>query len=204
MDSTPRCRSCLLSSSPYLFQRFTEAVLDEINLALNIDGIAYLDDWFLHSANPEDLQTALEVIEAMGITVNQAKSVLIPTTSLQYFGFKVNSVDLTIQLTLSEFDRLQQISRYTRQDSLLDRQRIKGYATWRLYNLRLPIFLAADIILSDPSWIQTAMRHMTILQPWSLMLGLIPVTIYTDATPHSVAAVITTLKMSFAQAFFAP
>lgn len=73
-----------------------------------------------------------------------------------------------------------------------------------MYNLRLPIFLAANILLGDPSWIQTAMRHMTILQPRSLMLGLIPVTIYTDATPHSVATVISTLKMSFTQAFFAP
>lgn len=52
------------------FQRFTEALLDEINLALNIDGIAYLDDWLLHSANPKDLQTVLEMIDAMGITVN--------------------------------------------------------------------------------------------------------------------------------------
>lgn len=108
-----RCRSCLLSSSPYLFQRFAEAVLDEINLALNIDGIAYLDDWLLHSTNPEDLQTALEMIDVMGITVNQAKSVLIPTGTsyFQYIGFKINSVDMIIQFTLSEFDRLQHILR---------------------------------------------------------------------------------------------
>lgn len=45
---------------------------------------------------------------------------------------------------------------------------------------------------------------MTILQPRSLVLGLIPVAIYTDTTPHSVAAVIPKLKISFAQAFFAP
>lgn len=30
--------------APYLFQRFAEAVLDEVSLALNVDGIAYLDD----------------------------------------------------------------------------------------------------------------------------------------------------------------
>lgn len=41
------------------------------NLALNIDGIAYLVDWLLHSANPENLQTALEMIDAMGITVTK-------------------------------------------------------------------------------------------------------------------------------------
>lgn len=36
------------------------------------------------------------------------------------------------------------------------------------------------------------------------MEGLVPVTIYTDSTPHSVAAVIPVLKISFAQAFFVP
>lgn len=32
--------------APYLFQRFAEAVLDEINLTLNVDGIAYLNDCY--------------------------------------------------------------------------------------------------------------------------------------------------------------
>lgn len=36
------------------------------------------------------------------------------------------------------------------------------------------------------------------------MLGLIPVILYTDATPHSVAAIIPSLNMSFAQAFRSP
>lgn len=45
---------------------------------------------------------------------------------------------------------------------------------------------------------------MSILQPRSLLKGLLPVTMYTDATPHSVAAIIPTLKMSFAQAFQVP
>lgn len=45
---------------------------------------------------------------------------------------------------------------------------------------------------------------MSILQPKSLLPGLIPVTMYTDATPHSVAAIIPKLKMSFAQAFQVP
>lgn len=71
----------------YLFQRFAEAVLDEINVELNIGGIAYLNDWLLHSGVPEDLQTALDMIEAMGITINYSKSILLPKTSLQYLGF---------------------------------------------------------------------------------------------------------------------
>lgn len=137
--------------APFLFQRFAEAVLSEILLALNVEGIAYLDDWLLHSASEADLQTAIDMIEAMGITLNIEKSVVEPTTSLQYLGFKIDSINLTIQLTLTAFDRLTHVLRYTKNGSHLDRQRIRGYATWILYNLRMPIFLAADVTLGDAS-----------------------------------------------------
>lgn len=142
--------------APYLFQRFAEAVLDEVSMALNVDGIAYLDDWLLHSGSSTDLTTAIDMIEAMGITLNYAKSVIEPTTSLQYLGFKVGSIDLTIQLTLAAFDRLTHVLRYTKNGSNLNRQRIRGYATWILYNLRMPIFLASDIMLGDTSWLLSA------------------------------------------------
>lgn len=175
-----------------------------MSLSLNIDGIAYHDDWLLHSASETDLATAVDMIEAMGITINVQKSVLSPTTHLQYLGFKIDSLDLTIQLTLPAYDRLTHVLRFTRNGSELDRQRIRGCATWILYNLCLPIFLAADVLLGDPTWLQAAIQHMSILQPRSLLPGLIPVTMYTDATPHSVAAIIPTLKMSFAQAFQIP
>lgn len=180
--------------APYLFHRFAN-VLDEVNLALNIDGIAYLDDWLLHSASPEDLQSALDMIKAMGITINSSKSVL--CTTLQYLGFKINSIDLTIKLTLSAFDRLIHVLRYTKNGSILDRQRIRSYATWILYNLRLPIFLSSDILLEDSSWILFDNSSVE-------MNGQIQVTLYTDATPHSVVAVIPTLRMSFVQAFYIP
>lgn len=74
--------------APFLFQRFAEAVLDEVLLALNVEGIAYLDDWLLHSASDADLQSAIEMITAMGITLNLEKSIIVPTTELQYLGFK--------------------------------------------------------------------------------------------------------------------
>lgn len=59
-------------------------------------------------------------------------------------------------------------------------------------------------MLRDPSWLLAAIQHLSILQPKSLLPDLIPVSLYTDATPHSVAATIPTLKMSFAQAFHTP
>lgn len=59
-------------------------------------------------------------------------------------------------------------------------------------------------MLGDASWLLAAIQHLSILQPKSLLKGLIPVSLYTDATPHSVAAIIPTLNMSFAQAFETP
>lgn len=91
------------------------------------------------------------MIEAMGVTLNLTKSITEPTTFLQYLGFKINSIDLTIQLTLSAFDRLTHVLRFTKNGPHLDKQRIRGYATWILYNLRMPIFLAADVLLGDSS-----------------------------------------------------
>lgn len=61
--------------APYLFQRFAEAVLSDVSLALNVDGIAYLDDWLLHSGSTADLTEAIEMIAAMGITLNLTKSI---------------------------------------------------------------------------------------------------------------------------------
>lgn len=52
--------------------------------------------------------TAVEMIETMDITVNRQKSLLEPTTilGLQYLGFKINSIDLTIRLTLCAFSQI--------------------------------------------------------------------------------------------------
>lgn len=68
--------------APFLFQRFAEAVLQEVNLALNVEGIAYLDDWLLHSASDEDLHAAVDMIETMGITLNRNKSILVLTYNI--------------------------------------------------------------------------------------------------------------------------
>lgn len=97
-------------------------MLSEVLLALNVEGIAYLDDWLLHSASEEDLHTAIDMIEAMGITLNIEKSVITPTTSLQYLGFKIDSIDLTIQLTLPASDSLTHILRLIHRKWLSSRQ----------------------------------------------------------------------------------
>lgn len=67
------------------------------------------------------------------------------------------------------------------------------------------IYACPSFSLPMSFWaIQPGCKPLSILQPRSLLPGLIPVTTYTDATPHSVAAIIPTLNTSFAQAFQIP
>lgn len=109
---------------------------------------------------------------------------------------------MTIQLTLSVFDRLNHVQRYTKKGSLLDRQRIRSYATWILYNLRLPILLSSDILLGDSSWIlfDNSSAEITNERPNT---GHVVHGRHTP-TPHSVVAIIPTLRMAFVQAFYIP
>lgn len=112
---------------PSLIQSFATACLEEVRLATKVEGIAYLDDWLLFDRDPRALRRAVDLVRASGVTIDEDMSVLNPTHKLVYLGFKIDTVRMTIQLTLSAHDRLVYLPRYTRQGSLKDRQRISGY-----------------------------------------------------------------------------
>lgn len=190
--------------APALFQRFARAVLTEVELALDVRTIAYLDDWLLAHHDPIKLQMAVNMIRTMGLTINNDKSILVPTTSLQYLGFKVDTREHTIQITLTAHSRMMHLLRYVRRGSDKDRKRIAGYANWLLYNLRFPHFLSRDITLGDPSWLKAAFEDLSVLQPRPLLNAPMTVNLFTDATPHSVAAIIPSLNLCYAQAFLTP
>lgn len=138
------------------------------------------------------------------MTINEGKSISEPTTKLVYLGFKIDTRQMTIQLTLTAHDWLTGLLRHTRNGSLKDRQRIARYAQWILFNLRQPHFLARGTLLGDPSWVFAAMRDLSVLQHMPLMDGPMAVNLFTDATPHSVAAILPSMGISMAQAFQHP
>lgn len=127
-----------------------------------------------------------------------------PTHTLVYLGFKIDAMASTIQLTLAAHDRMVYLLGYTRRGSARDRERIAGYCNWILYNLRFPHFLSADIQRGDPSWLLGALRDLSVLQPRSLIDGVMVVNLYTDAIPHSLAAIIPAQNLAHTQAFLRP
>lgn len=140
-------------------------------------------------------------MEAMGITINCEKSTLIPTKMITYLGFKLSTEDHTIKLLLGTHDRLTFLLRLVREGTDKGRERIHGFANWIVYNLRLPMFLTRDILEGDPTWLQAALRDLDVLRPRPIMDALISVNLYTDATPHSTAAIIPFMDIAHARIF---
>lgn len=82
-----------------------------------------------------------------------------------------------------------------------DRERVHGYASWILYNLRLPSLLRKDLLRGDPSWMRAALQDLDVLKPKDLLDPPMTADLFTDATPWSVAAVLPAYAEHFAQAF---
>lgn len=61
--------------------------------------------------------------------------------------------------------------------------------------------MARDILRGDPTWLLAAMWDLSVLQPKGLRDWPVAVNLYTDATPHSVAAIVPSMRTSVAQAF---
>lgn len=58
-----------------------------------------------------------------------------------------------------------------------------------------------DTLRRDPTWLLAAIRDLSVLQLKRLMECSVPVNLYTDATPHSVAAMVPSMRTSVPQVF---
>lgn len=190
--------------APALFQRFAVAALGDVAAATGVTTVAYLNDWLLAHEDEWQLRLAVNMIRQMGITLNEEKSILEPSPQLVYLGFQIDSRHHTIKLTLTAHTRMIHLLRFTRRGSDKYRQRIAGYLSWILFNLRWPHFLAADVCRGDHTWMVAAMKDMSVLREIPLMDTPMTINLFTDATPHSIAAIIPSLGMSFAQALKRP
>lgn len=70
-----------------------------------------------------------------------------------------------------------------------------------MYNLRFSHFLSADIQRGDLSWLLAALKDLSVLQPRSLIDGVMVVNLYTDATPQSIAPILPAQGLAHAQVF---
>ena len=90
-----------LASAPRAFTKIMKPVIGLLR-QLGIRIIVYLDDMLIMAQSQEMAKchaaTTINLLESLGFTVNYQKSVLIPSTTIEFLGFVVDSKTLTLSL----------------------------------------------------------------------------------------------------------
>jgi hypothetical protein len=90
-----------LVSAPRVFTKVMKPVIGLLR-QLGIRVIIYLDDMLIMAETQEmdkcHAATTVNLLESLGFTINYQKSVLIPTTTIEFLGFLVDSKTLTLSL----------------------------------------------------------------------------------------------------------
>ena len=99
-----------LASAPRVFTKLLKPVLSFLRQR-GIRLIAYLDD-FLIMAESKQLAlqhaaTTLNILEGLGFVINYQKSLLIPSQQIEFLGYIVNSVSMSLSLPKDKLKKVQ-------------------------------------------------------------------------------------------------
>ena len=99
-----------LASAPRVFTKLLKPVLSVLRQR-GIRLIAYLDD-FLIMAESKQLAlqhaaTTLNILEGLGFVINYQKSLLIPSQQIEFLGYMVNSVSMSLSLPKDKLKKVQ-------------------------------------------------------------------------------------------------
>jgi len=90
-----------LSTVPWVFTKLLKFPLATLR-AQGINTIAYLDDWIVWNQTADllrqDVHTVTTHLQHLGFMVNQQKSVLTPTQSLQWLGITWDTTSFRVSL----------------------------------------------------------------------------------------------------------
>ena len=90
-----------LASALRVFAKIMKPVVGLLR-QLGIRVIVYLDDLLIMAESPPLARThvnlALNLFGGLGFSVNYENSVVVPTTSIEFLGFSVDSINLTLSL----------------------------------------------------------------------------------------------------------
>jgi len=103
-----------ITVAPYVFTKMLKtpvAYLRRMGIRLTI----YLDDVLIMNQTREgalrDCKNALEVLQGLGFLINLEKSVTIPTQEMEFLGFLVNSIKITLSLPIKKVQKIQKLCR---------------------------------------------------------------------------------------------
>ena len=99
-----------LASAPRVFTKLLKSVLSVLRQR-GIRLIAYLED-FLIMAESKQLAlqhaaTTLNILEGLGFVINYQKSLLIPSQQIEFLGYMVNSVSMSLTLPKDKLKKVQ-------------------------------------------------------------------------------------------------
>ena len=76
-------------------------------------SVVYMDDSYLQgdsiSSCQSNIANTVPLLQALGFNINRKKSVLTPTQSLEFLGFILNSVNMTITLTTRRKSNIEEV-----------------------------------------------------------------------------------------------
>ena len=109
--------SCLpqgLSSAPRIFTKLLKPPVSHLR-ELGHTILTYIDDSLLIAGSEEDLLQAIhdssQLFDSLGLTVHPGKSVLTPTTSIEFLGGVIDSRTMTVSLTSAKKDKIAGMAR---------------------------------------------------------------------------------------------
>ena len=100
-----------LASAPRVFTKLMKPILSILRQS-GICLIAYLDDFLIMGETRQlALQhagTTLNLLEGLGFVVNYPKSLLVPSQEIEFLGFIVNSLNLSLSLPTDKIKKVRQ------------------------------------------------------------------------------------------------
>lgn len=114
-----------LSEAPRLFTRLLDPIKYFMG-SMGVKYVSYLDDLLIinNSAESLRLQASLiiQIFTYLGFSLNQEKSCIVPSQSLEFLGYVLDSQHMTITLTQKRMERLQNLCKEAIQATKVSRR----------------------------------------------------------------------------------
>ncbi|MES9882674.1 MAG: reverse transcriptase domain-containing protein [Sedimenticola sp.] len=117
------CFTCLpngLSSAPRVFTKLLKPLFSSLRKRGHCNS-AYIDDCLLKSDTREEclenVHETLDLVDNIGFTVHPRKSVVNPAQEIVFVGFLINSVNMTVKLTVDKANEIIEQCRLLKQRS---------------------------------------------------------------------------------------
>lgn len=105
-----------LSSASRIFTKVLKPVFATLR-KMGHSNVAYIDDSLLQSETYEqclqNVRDTMNLVDVVGLTTHPEKSIIIPTQCIEFVGFLINSIDMTVRLAPRKVQNLIELARDT-------------------------------------------------------------------------------------------